>query len=506
MFDQTNYELSYKSYNEARQTRLAWETLWQDCYDMALPQRAQNNFSGIAPSRKSESLFDGTALDAVDGLAASIIGHLTPNFTPWFGIKAGIECRDDEKAFMIPALELSTKILHTHLNRSNFIVEFHQTILDLVVAGTACLAVEEERIGAYTAFKFTAIPLNTVTLAEGDNGRLNKTYRILSLTKAAIEARYKIIELAEICPLKQARDSDVEYEILEAVEPYGNQFILRAMMLEDNQLKAPIIEKMIQHSPYINFRWMKSPSEIYGRSPVMKALPDIKTANKVVELILKNASIAVTGIWQAEDDGVLNPANIQLVPGAIIPKAMGSKGLTPLEMPGRFDVSELILDDLRARIRHALMVDRLPQIDGKKMTATEIVERSSEMNLLLGATYGRLQTELLDPLINRLYAILRGRGEILDVPLDGRLADIEYRSPLARAQSAAYAKDIMAFLNDVKALGAQAIEAIDITRTVRYLADIMGVPSDVVRDEYEIISPAKPLTDTNIINLKGANE
>ena len=79
----------------------------------------------------------------------------------------------------------------------------------------------------------------------------------------------------------------------------------------------------------------------------MKALPDIKTANKVVELILKNATIAVTGIWQAEDDGVLNPSNIRLTPGAIIPKAVGSKGLSPLQTAGDFDVSELVLSDLR---------------------------------------------------------------------------------------------------------------------------------------------------------------
>ena len=44
-------------------------------------------------------------------------------------------------------------------------------------------------------------------------------------------------------------------------------------------------------NPFINFRWQKAPSETYGRSPVMKALPDIKTLNKVVELMLKNASI-----------------------------------------------------------------------------------------------------------------------------------------------------------------------------------------------------------------------
>ena len=77
----------------------------------------------------------------------------------------------------------------------------------------------------------------------------------------------------------------------------------------------------------MTFRWVKGAGELYGRSPVMTALPDIKTANKVVELILKNASIAVTGIWLADDDGVLNPANIKLVPGSIIPKAVGSAGL-----------------------------------------------------------------------------------------------------------------------------------------------------------------------------------
>jgi hypothetical protein len=132
-------------------------------------------------------------------------------------------------------------------------------------------------------------------------------------------------------------------------------------------------------SPFINFRWLKAPGEVYGRSPVMKALPDIKTANKVVELVLKNASIAVTGIWQADDDGVINPATIKLVPGTIIPKAVGSAGLTPLETPGRFDVSELVLDQLRERIRKALFVDQLGQVNGPRMTATEVLERSAEM-------------------------------------------------------------------------------------------------------------------------------
>ena len=69
------------------------------------------------------------------------------------------------------------------------------------------------------------------------------------------------------------------------------------------------------------------------------------------------------------------------------------------------------------------------------MTATEVVERSNEMTRLLGATYGRLQAELLMPLLTRAISILRRRGEIPEITLDGRTVDIQYKSPLARAQA-----------------------------------------------------------------------
>lgn len=184
----------------------------------------------------------------------------------------------------------------------------------------------------------------------------------------------------------------------------------------------------------------------------MKTLPDIKTANKVVELVLKNASIAVTGIWQADDDGILNPANIELAPGSIIPKAIGSKGLQPLDMPGRFDVSELMLDSLRGRIRHALLADRLAPVAGARMTATEVIERSAEMSLLLGATYGRLQSELLTPLIKRAFNILKRRGEVPDIMLDGRLVAVDYRSPLARSQGQRNVQNTLSWVNSVLAM------------------------------------------------------
>jgi hypothetical protein len=214
----------------------------------------------------------------------------------------------------------------------------------------------------------------------------------------------------------------------------------------------------------------------------MTALPDIKTANKVVELILKNASIAVTGIWLADDDGVLNPANIRLVPGSIIPKAVGSAGLTPLQAPGRFDVSNLVLEDLRARIRHTLLVDRLGPVGGPHMTATEVVERSVETARLLGAIYGRLQTELTTPLLARAIAILSRRGEIPEITLDGRDVDLRYKSPLARNQARQDVRETLMWLEATAQMGAEATAVVDVPAAARWLGERLGVPGQLIRD------------------------
>lgn len=247
-----------------------------------------------------------------------------------------------------------------------------------------------------------------------------------------------------------------------------------------------LLNGTFRSSPFINFRWVKAPGEVYGRSPVMKALPDIKTANKVVELILKNASIAVTGIWQADDDGVLNPATIKLEPGTIIPKAVGSAGLTPLKPANDMNLSTDVLEQMRTRIRHALMVDMLGQPDNPNMTATEVVQRSLEMARLLGATYGRLQSELLTPLAMRAVGILQRRGEITRFEIDGRIVELAYTSPLAKHRKQRDANQVREWLAAITALGPEATQLLDPIKTSRYLAGAYGVPEDILRTTDEL--------------------
>jgi hypothetical protein len=458
----------------ARERRRAIEPVWQACYDHALP----------SPTG-SGTLFDATAADAAEQLAASLMAELTPPWSRWFGL-APSRALDEgaEGRAATAALEDAAATLQGHFDRSNFAIEMHQAFLDLVVAGTGVLLVEEAPLGEPSAFRFAALPLQAAVLEEGPDGRLTTLFREARLTPAAITARYPGAALPD------THGADDALRVLEATWIDGSVTRHAALLAEDPDQPVLLAEGRFAEHPAIAFRWLKAPGEIYGRGPVMKALPDIRTANKVVELVLKNASIAATGIWQAEDDGVLNPATVKLTPGAIIPKAPGSAGLTPLAAPGNFDVSQLVLTDLRQRIRGALLADRIgPQQDARR-TATEVLERAAETARLLGAAYGRLQAELLTPLVTRCLGILRRRGEIPRLALpDGREAAIRYESPLARVQGRADAANTLLFLQSVAALGGVAAAQVDAVAATRWLARTLGAPAEVL---VPLPDPAKP--------------
>lgn len=462
----------------AKRRRAYWEPLWDDAYDFALPRRGGFRGEYLIGQPRTDEVYDATAMDGAEQLAASLLGHLTPSWTPWFGLKPGPELSAAQAAAIAPALEKAERIMHAHFERSNFAMEVHQCYLDLVVGGTASLSFEETEPGHASAFRFTATPLTNVYLEEGPTGFLDGTFRALNLTHTQLRARYPAAELPSYVVDDTGRDAQKTYEVVEAIIPSGLVYDFTACLKGRGGAPEVLASGTLEHNPVINFRWTKTPGEIYGRGPVMKALPDIKTANKVVELILKNASIAVTGLWQAEDDGVMNPENLELVPGAIIPKAPGSGGLEPLEMPSNFDVSQLVLDSLRGRIRHALMIDRLGPVNSGSMTATEVLERSGEMALLLGATYGRLQGELLTPLVTRAFTILKRRGEIASLPLDGRSVAIDYRSPMARSQNQASVQNTLSWINSVAKMGAG--DVVDVPAAARFLGEVMGVPAHLI--------------------------
>jgi hypothetical protein len=127
-----------------------------------------------------------------------------------------------------------------------------------------------------------------------------------------------------------------------------------------------------------------------------------------------------------------------------------------------------------------LLADKLGQPDAPKMTATEVLERSSEMARLLGATYGRLQSELLTPLIVRAVHILRRRGEIPDLRIDGHLVDLQYRSPLAQNQAQRDAKNMLTWLSALTQLGPAGMQVVDAAAAAQWLGRAFNVPAELM--------------------------
>ena len=303
-------------YQAALAKRAPYEAEWEECYAYALPHK-------LSSDKRAEALYDSTAENGVANLASSLLSQLTPPWSKWFGLTLGVD-----GAAAPSELEKYERILQSHFDRSNFYVEAHQAYLDLATLGTAVLLFEEAPVGEASAFNFRAVPMAEIALEE-QNGKIESIFRRSYMSPCELAARFG----TRLTARAEAASPDERIALVEAVTPRitstGAQGYNYVAFAEDAEhLLSPAARTVVKsgvfaHSPFIAFRWLKTPGETYGRSPVMKAMADIKTANKVVELVLKNASIAVAGVWQADDDGVINLDNLVLAPGTIIPKAVG---------------------------------------------------------------------------------------------------------------------------------------------------------------------------------------
>ncbi|MBR4507352.1 MAG: head-tail connector protein [Alphaproteobacteria bacterium] len=396
-----------KMYNKAITLREPWLQRWDDARRYTVP----------TTNTEVATLFDSTAADAVDNLAASIYTLLTPPESLWINLV--------KESDASPNPEIATNALRANLNDSNFYTTVHQAYMDLCIYGTACMFMTENPIGATSAFSFTTIPMTDIAILP------NAIFHTTSMSATDVMMRYPNWVPTKDVMKKIEANPDTPLRLIQSL--VGLEFVAWLDIdgaIEDNIVATGTFET----NPYLIFRWSVCSGELYGRSPVLRALPDIKTANKVVELVLKNATIAVSGIWQADDDGVINLQNINLTPGAIIPKAVGSSGLTPLSSGANFDVSQLVLNDLRDRIRHTLLADRLGFMSDREMTATEVLARNADMMRVLGATYGRLLHEFIRPLCERGLQILSRRGVIEPISLHSD-AELKYMAPIAIAST-----------------------------------------------------------------------
>lgn len=113
-----------RRYAAAKAARAAWESRWQECYAMTLPLAGPANTGTNRVNSAEIPLFDGTAADAVEQLAASLLAQLTPPWSRWFAFQPGNDLDGHpEQGQAASLLDAASRRAQGHFDRSNFIVE-----------------------------------------------------------------------------------------------------------------------------------------------------------------------------------------------------------------------------------------------------------------------------------------------------------------------------------------------------------------------------------------------
>jgi hypothetical protein len=288
-----------------------------------------------------------------------------------------------------------------------------------------------------------------------------------------------------IYPREDKKDADVSKVLAPKERPWGMKHVLHKSSFELGE------EGGYYENPAFIPRWRKTSKSMWGHGPAMIALPDILTINQLVELILKSTEKVVDPPTKVTERGLLSDLDLEPA-GLTVVRTMDS--MMPYESGARFDVSQLQREQLKQSIRSIFYVDQLELKESPAMTATEVQTRYELMQRLLGPTLGRLQSDYLDPLVQRTFNILYRAGQFGELPStiaeqgDGEL-DIIYTGPLVRAQRADIAQGVSRWVASLAELGDIVPEVLDIPNwdeIGKELGSLEGVPAKLMNSDAEI--------------------
>jgi hypothetical protein len=473
-------------------SRANWDTHYQELADYMLPRKADIVRKRSRGEKRMELIFDGTALQAVDLLASSLHGMLTSGATPWFHLTM----KDDElgrNEDVQAWLEDSSQRMMRAITMSNFETEIHEMYVDLVVFGTGCMFAEMDD----KSLRFSTRHISEFFVAEDQYGIVDTVFRKYKLPARQAVQRFGIENVGKYIQRVYEKKPDEEVTLLHAVMPRkerdptkrNNKNMPFASMYICMETKMVLLESGFQEFPYVVPRFLKATGEVMGRSPAMVALPDVKMLNLMSKTIIQAAQKQIDPPLLVPDDGFLLPVRTQ--PGGLNFFRSGTRDtITPLNTGANIPIGLNMEEQRRQAIRSAFFVDQLLTGGAPNMTATEVVQRQEERMRVIGPVLGRLMNEMLRPLIDRTFALMLRANMLSEPPevLQGRDVDIEYVSPLARAQKSSSLNSTMKALEILLPL-AQALPVADHINAdglVNHIMDSLGVSKKVVKPQSEV--------------------
>lgn len=433
------WQLFRKRYDNAQQVADLWASLLEACYYYAVPYR--NRFYRPKEQQgefKASRIYDTTAVEATKTFVSKLHDAMTPPQVQWgyLDIDETFDTEEDiDKNQVQEVLDTYMRRLFNYIHESNFDVIINECYFDLAI-GTACLVINQ--FTDEQPLLFSSVPMDKLAIEEAMTGRVESWFRNWEDVKInEIQVRWKNAVLTpEMMMLVMENPDAIVQSLYEGVMYMPHRKKPYVYML--GTAECPLLCEEFESNPGVVWRFQKVNSEVFGRGPVMDALPSIISLNELARIELAAANLNTFKPYMGFSDAVFNPHTFKLEPFTIIPIApIGSGGqvpLIPLSDSSNPQFSQLTIQDLRMQIKSLLFNETNPNESVQPQTATELMIVQQNLAQRIGPLFSRLQQEFLWPVIKRCSYILDKMG-LLPMP---KFKDIKiqfrYRSPLALAK------------------------------------------------------------------------
>jgi hypothetical protein len=475
-----------------RAGRDRWSSTWGELASQIMPRKG----GGAGAANDDAAVFDSTPAHSLELLASALGGLLTNPALPWFDLRlagGGAADAEDVRAFLTRCRERLLSLFNTEA--TGFQASVHELYLDLCLFGTAVLYVEPDED---SLVRFSVRPLNEAFLAEDARGVVDTVIRTYSLT-----ARQVWRQWGEACSpdvKRQAAESpesrvDLAHAVFprsdrDPASPASTSFPYACLFVEC-ATGAVLEESGYLEMPYMCPRWAKVSGEAYGRGPGLTALSDVRVLNAMSRTALMAAEKMSDPPLMVPDDGFLGP--VRSGPGGLSYYRAGSQDRIEI-LPVHVDLASVegMIERRRQSIRRIFLADQLAP-EGAGLTATEALIRQGEKMRILGPVLGRLQTEFLAPLIERVFNILLREGELPPWPksLPQGALRVDYVTPVAQAQRQAEAENLnqaVRYLQPFIAGGDpfHVLDNFEPDAIARHAADLFGLPAGYLRPQQTV--------------------
>jgi len=485
--------------------RSEWRTHWREISDYLLPTSARFYTSDRnRGSRKHNAIIDSTASRALKVLAAGMMAGMSSPARPWFRLTLADEELAEFSSVKEWLADTQRRMLHIFAGSNTYRV-LHSVYMELGAFGTSAVMMMND---ATRTIHHYHSPVGEFALAADYRGRVNTLYREFEKTVGELVGEFGYENCSDsVRNMHDRGDLDKWVKIIHAIEPRVDRD--PRMRDQKNKPYASVYfelgadagsKQVLREGGYDEFpvmapRWSSMAGDVYGTSPGMEGLGDIKQLQHMQ--LRKSQAIDYQTKPPLQVPSSMRQREIDWRPGGVtFVDQVGQQNTVSTLFNVGLDINHLVMDmqEVRQRIQsvfHADMFLMLANGDTTRMTATEVAARNEEKMLMIGPVLERLQNELLKPLVDTTFIKMIEQGNIAPPPeeLQGVELDVEFVSVLAQAQRSIGVNSVDRYMNSIGMIAQmrpEVLDKIDVDNWADSYGDMLGVDPDLIVPSEEV--------------------